>query len=164
MFTEAKTFDREAAAGAWNAKRERELSQPGALESAKAQNPTLAEVIDRYIRESKRDLGRTKAQVLNMIKAASIGSKRCSELKSPDYREFANSLKVKPQTVGNYMSHLSAVIHIARPAWGYSLVESEFDDAVKVARKMGLTLKSGKRYRRPTPDELDRILSYYMEM
>lgn len=164
VYTEAKTFDREAAARAWNEKREKELAQPGALESAKQDDPILADVIDRYMQESKRAIGKTKNQVLNTIKAAPLGKMKCSEIKSPDFKAFASSLDVQPQTVGNYLSHLGSVVRIARPAWGYPLDEKEFDDALTVAKKMGLTGRSKHRDRRPTPDELDRILTYYTDM
>lgn len=43
VFTEAKTFDRRPAAASWLEKRERELAQPGALDAAKQEDPTLAE-------------------------------------------------------------------------------------------------------------------------
>lgn len=164
IYTEARTFDREAAANAWNSKRERELDQPGALESAKTEDPTLSEVIGRYIGESKRDLGRTKKQVLAAIQAAAIGLMRCSEIKSQTWVSFAQGLDVKPATVGNYLSHASAVVAIARPAWGYPLDESALADARKVLKRLGSTGKSRQRDRRPTLDELDRILSYYVEM
>ncbi|MDE0840431.1 MAG: site-specific integrase, partial [Kiritimatiellae bacterium] len=39
VHTEAKTFDRKPAAQAWLDKRERELAQPGALESAQKEDP-----------------------------------------------------------------------------------------------------------------------------
>ncbi|WP_279607293.1 phage tail sheath C-terminal domain-containing protein [Burkholderia gladioli] len=63
VHTEAKTFDREPAASAWIKKRERELSQPGAIEGAKREDPTLGEVIARYIREDMRDLKRQGALI-----------------------------------------------------------------------------------------------------
>lgn len=161
VFTQAQTFDRHPAAQAWLDKRERELAQPGARESAKEEDPVLADVIDRYIRESKRDLGRTKNQVLATIKAASIGELRCSQLKSQSYVAFAQSLKVQPQTVENYMSHLSPVVTIARPGWGYPLDAQEFADARVVLKKLGATGKSKQRERRPTLDELDRIMTHF---
>lgn len=164
VFTEAQTFDREQAAIAWNAKRERELSQPGALESAKQEDPLLSEAIGRYIRESKRDLGRTKAQVLRAIQDATLGGMRCSALKSQDYVSFAQGLNVKPQTVENYLSHLGPVVSVARPAWGYPIDEQQFLDARKVLKKLGSTGKSAKRDRRPTLDEMDRIMEHYVEM
>src|SRR5664279_6122833 len=52
---ESRTFDRKQAAKAWLARRETELSEPGAL--AKPDNPILLVVIDRYIADAKRPLG-----------------------------------------------------------------------------------------------------------
>lgn len=164
IYTEAQTFDREPAARAWLTKRERELSQPGALESAKQEDPLLSEAIGRYVRESKKGVGRTKAQVLRRIQESPLGSMNCSAIRSQDYVTFAQGLDVLPQTAENYMSHLSAVVTIARPAWGYPLVEQQLEDARKVLKKLGATGKSSKRDRRPTIDEMDRIMSYYAEM
>lgn len=164
VFTEAQTFDREQAAKAWLAKRERELSQPGALESAKQEDPLLSEVIGRYIRESRRDIGRTKAQVLHAIQDATLGGMRCSTIRSQDYVTFAHGLEVLPQTVENYLSHLSAVVTVARPAWGYPIDEKQLADARTVLKRLGSTGKSRQRDRRPTIEELDRIMEYYVEM
>lgn len=161
VHTEAKTFDRKPAAQAWLDKRERELAQPGALESARKEDPTLSEAIGRYVRESKRDVGRTKKQVLDAISAAAIGQMRCSEIGSQQIVQFAQGLKVKPQTAGNYISHLAAVFRIARPAWGYSLDMQAMDDARVVMKRLGTTSKSDQRDRRPTLDELDRILTHF---
>ncbi|MGF6878403.1 tyrosine-type recombinase/integrase [Paraburkholderia sp. MM5477-R1] len=164
VYTESKTFDRRQAAQSWLDKRERELAQPGALESAAKEDPPLADVIDRYIRESRRALGRTKEQVLQAIKVAPIGQMNCSRIVSQTYVQFGQSLKVKPQTVGNYMSHLAAVVHVARPAWGYPLDEQQLVDARTVLKKLGATSKSRQRDRRPTIEELDRIMTHFGEI
>ena len=60
-----------------------------------------ATIIDRYIAESKRDIGRTKTQVLRTIKTFDIAEMKCSEITSADIVSFAQSLKVAPQTVSN---------------------------------------------------------------
>lgn len=164
VHTEAKTFDRKPAAQTWLDKRERELAQPGALESVKKEDPTLSEVIGRYIRESKHDLGRTKKQVLGAIQTASIGKMRCSEIGSQQIVQFAQGLEVLPQTAGNYTSHLAAVFVIARPAWGYPLDMQAMDDARKVMKRLGTTSKSAQRDRRPTLDELNRILEHFRDI
>jgi integrase len=161
VHTEAKTFDRRPAAQAWLDKRERELAQPGALESAKKEDPPLADAIDRYKRESKIDIGRTKKQVLDTIAQAPLGKMRCSEIGSQQIVQFAQTLHVKPQTADNYISHLAAVFRIARPAWGYPLDMQAMADARVVMKKLGTTSKSDKRDRRPTLDELDRILTHF---
>jgi integrase len=161
VHAETKTFDRKQAASAWIARRETELREPGALERIKAVDPTLGQVIDRYVEESKRDIGRTKTQVLRTIKTFDIADTKCSAITSADIVSFAQSLKVAPQTVQNYLSHLSAIFAVARPAWNYPLDREAMQDAFVVARKLGLTAKGGQRERRPTYAELDRILEHF---
>lgn len=156
---EAKTFDRRPAAKAWLARRETELRAPGGLE--RRPDPPLGDVIDRYIAESKRRIGRTKAQVLRTIKDFDIAEKRCSKITSADIVAFAQSLKVQPQTVQNYLSHLGAVFVIAKPAWGYPLDRQAIKDAFVVTKKLGVTGKGRSRDRRPTLAELDRLMGHF---
>jgi integrase len=162
---EGRTFDRKQAASAWLEKREKELAQPGALERLEAPDPTLAAVIDRYTNESIRKIGRTKAQVLRAIKTYDIANKKCSEITSSDVIAFANQLviKVTPQTVANYLSHLAAVFAVAKPAWEYPLDRTAMNDAFVVAKRLGIASKSRERDRRPTLDELDKILEHFGE-
>lgn len=156
---EAETFDREQAAKAWIKRREAELALPGALD--KPDDPTLAEVIDRYNEENQKAHGRTKTQVLRSIKAMPIGSMRCSQIGSPELIAFAQGIDASPTTVMNYVSHLGALFVLAKPAWGYPLDVKAIEDARVVMKRMGLTSKSRERDRRPTLDELDRILKHF---
>lgn len=128
-------------------------------------DPTLAAVIDRYTNESIKRIGRTKAQVLRTIKTYDIANKRCSEITSVDVIAFSNQLvsKVKPQTVANYLSHLAAVFAVAKPAWAYPLDQTAMNDAFVVAKRLGIASKSRERDRRPTLEELDRIMEYFGE-
>ena len=102
--------------------------------------------------------------MLETIRSKDIADRLCSELRSADYIQFARSLDVQPQTVGNYMSHLGEIVRIARPDWVYPLGESELDDAMVVGKRLGLTGKSVARERRQTPNDLNRILDYYTDM
>lgn len=162
---EAKTFDRKEAAKAWIKRRETELSEPGALERAKAPDATLAAAIDRYIAESEKAIGRTKAQVLRSIKEYDIANMECAAIKSEDIVAFARELsgKRQPQTVGNYLSHLAAIFAVARPAWGYRLEQQAMRDAHTVLRRMGTTSKSAKRDRRPSLAELDKLMQHFAD-
>lgn len=158
---EAQTFDRRQAANAWVVKREGELKRPGGLEQK--EDPSLAAVIDRYIAELQNAVLGTKAQVLKTIKNSNLGHIRCSELTSNALVSFARELtkNVEPQTCGNYFSHLSNIFTVARPAWGYPLSRQEFDDAVTVLKKLGLIHKGTERNRRPTLEELDRLMEHF---
>jgi integrase len=70
-------------------------------------------------------------------------------------------LAVQPQTVQNYLSHLAAVFAIARPAWGYPLDRQAMKDAQIVAKRLGVISKSRHRDRRPTMDELDKLMQHF---
>jgi integrase len=158
---ESETFDRKPAANAWIVKREAELKAPGGLEHK--EDPTLAAVIDRYIAESKNAVLGTKAQVLKSIKNSDLGEAKCSQITSRALVTFARELtqNVEPQTCGNYFSHLSNIFTVARPAWGYPLSRQEFDDAVTVIKKLGLIRKGNERNRRPSLEELDRLMAHF---
>nr|WP_047576870.1 site-specific integrase [Methylobacterium sp. ZNC0032] len=162
---ESKTFDRQPAAAAWIKKREKELLAPGGLAAATAsrRNATLADAIDRYTKESRKELGRTKAQVLRSIKQDEIADIACADLTSRDIVALAGRLGQSrtPATVANYLSHLRAVIAIAEPAWGFLVDEKIMVDTFKVTKRLGMTGKSKQRDRRPTLDELDKLLSYF---
>ncbi|WP_131193744.1 tyrosine-type recombinase/integrase [Lichenihabitans psoromatis] len=163
IHSEAETFVRRQYAAAWLKKRETELTVPGALERLKTPTVTLATAIDRYIAESGKVIGHTKEQVLRAIKRHDLGATECSAITSADIVAFAQSLDVQPQTVGNYLSHLGAIFAIARPAWGYPLDQQAMRDAFTVARRLGLTAKSRQRERRPSLEELDRILQHFSD-
>jgi len=162
---ENRTFDRQQAASALLEKREKELAKPGALERLEAPDPTLSIVIDRYTDESIKKIGRTKAQVLRAIKNYDIANKKCSKITRTDLVGLANELmiKVAPSTVGNYLSHLAAVFAVAKPAWAYQLDQTAMKDAFVVAKRLGIASKSCERDRRPSLEELDKIMEYFGE-
>jgi hypothetical protein len=104
----------------------------------------------------------TKAQVLKSIKNSDLGEEKCSAITSQRLVSYARELTkpVEPQTGGDYFSHLSDIFTVARPAWGYPLSRQEFDDAVTVLKKLGLIKKGNERDRRPTLDELNRLMEH----
>lgn len=159
---EAKTFELRREAVAWMKARETELAAPGAIER-QGNGTTLAQAIDRYIAESRKQIGKTKAQVLASIKGYPIAGKPCGKIASTDLIAFAAELSKtrQPSTVANYMSHLSAVFAVARPAWGYALDHQAIKETLAVTRRLGTTGKSRQRDRRPTLEELDRLLSHF---
>ncbi|WP_167395040.1 tyrosine-type recombinase/integrase [Variovorax boronicumulans] len=161
VHTETETFDREPAAKLWMKNREAELSKPGALEKLRAPDPTFAEAIQKYINESRKGIGKTKAQVLATVAATSLAKRRGSTITSADWVQFAKDLGVQPQTVGNYLSHIAAVYQLARPAWNYQLDPEVINDARKVCKSLGLTSRSRERDRRPTLEELDKLMVHF---
>jgi integrase len=159
---ENRTFPARREAAGWIARREDELAAGGA--PAAGSDPRLDAVITRYTTESIRQIGRTKAQVLRAINADPLAAMRCSRITSADVLAFARRLHDggrKPQTVQNYLSHLASVFAIARPAWGYRLDQQAVRDAIAVAKRLGVTSKSRERDRRPTLEELDKLIGHF---
>jgi integrase len=101
--------------------------------------------------------------VLKAIKNSDLGETKCSDITSNMLVSFAQDLNqsVEPQTCGNYFSHLSSIFTVARPAWGFPLSRQAFDDAVTVVKKLGLIRKVVERSRRPTLEELDRLMEHF---
>ncbi len=160
VWREARTFDRKQAATAWIKKRETELAEPGGIERAKApKGKTLANAIDKYIEESLKAIGRTKAQVLRSIKKYDIADMDAATIRSDDIVAFAKELSEgrQPSTVGNYISHLAAIFTVAKPAWGIPLDKDAMRDAQAVLAHLEVTAKSNQRERRPTLAELDAL-------
>lgn len=164
-YREAQTFSRRPEAVAYLKVRERELKEPGGVERARTRGLTLGDAIDTYVKESRREIGRTKAQVLDTIKKYDIADLEAADITSEDVVRFARELSktVKPQTVQNYLSHLSAVFRIAKPAWGIPLDEAVMKSAFAVTKQLGMTAKSEKRERRPSLDELDKLMAFFGE-
>jgi len=170
VYQETKTFDRQAAAVGWADKREEELSKPGALdEQEKRTDRTLAEIINQYITDvgAVKPLGKTKTRSLNAIGRSWLGARHASTLTSQDYVDYASRrIKedgIEPQTVGNDISFIGSVVGVAEPAWKDPLSHEELAKAKRVMKKMGLIRRSRQRTRRPTLEELDLILKFFME-
>lgn len=158
---EAKTFDRRAAASAWIAKRETQLREQG---PDKPQSSiTVAQAIDMYTKESRKEIGRTNAQVLNSIKKYDFAKLPCSSVTSQEIVKFAQELAAdkSPSTVGNYISHFGAVVSVAGPAWDIPLDPEAIRAARIVLTRLGIIGRSTRRDRRPTMDELDKLMTLF---
>lgn len=88
-------------AEAWSKKREREIDDAIAngrpVTTRTVSNSTLGEAIDRYIKESRTAIGKTKAQVLATIrKEYDIAGLRCDKITSQDLVAFAKELHNRP--------------------------------------------------------------------
>ena len=169
VYQESQTFARKQAAQAWVRKREAELDQPGAIERANRVGATVKEMIERYMLEIEkaRALGKTKLATLKAISESYLGQINDEDLNCQILVEYAvwrmgpEGGGVLPQTAGNDLAHLGAVLSIARPAWGYQVDPHAMGDARKVLRKLGYNMRSRERDRRPTLGELDKLLTHF---
>ncbi|MBD1601797.1 tyrosine-type recombinase/integrase [Pseudomonas typographi] len=173
VYQESKTFDRLQAAKGWAKRREAELSEPGALERAlRGGKVSIGAIIQRYLAEYQRirALGKTKRATLKALEASWLGELSETELTSQKLVEYAQwrmtaeGGAVQAQTVGNDLSHLGAVLSVAKPAWGYDIVPHAMADARVVLRKLGMVSRSRERTRRPTAAELDALLEHFFAL
>ena len=144
-------------------KKEEDLRKNGGVEREDAKTKTLGMAIDLYV-ESNQQIGRTKAQVLQSIKDFPIGAMAADKIDASHIITFAQDLldgDRKPQTVLNYLSHLSAVFQIAKYAWHIPLDPEEMKIALSTAKRLNLVRKSSKRDRRPSIDEMNRLMEYF---
>jgi integrase len=163
LHRENRTFEHRRDAKLWAGEREAELAKPGALERILAVDPPLSFVIDEYLAATRKEPGRTKKQVLRSIKTYPLAALKCSEINSQAICRFIDALSVgrHPQTVENYLMHLSGIFRLARPKWGYPLDPQALKDARTVARDLEQTGKSKARERRPTVAEIDKLMSHF---
>lgn len=172
VYQESQTFARKQAAVAWAKRRETELAVPGAIERASRTGHTIKEMIDRYLVEAEkaRPLGESKRRTLTAIKNSYLGEKVDSAITQQvlvDYalwRMSAEGGGVKPQTAGNDLAHLGSVLSLARAAWGYEIDPQAMPDARLVLKKFGYNMRSRERDRRPTLDELEKVLDHFFKI
>ncbi|MBS7440647.1 site-specific integrase [Pseudomonas syringae] len=172
VYQETQTFDRKQVAQAWMKRREAELAVPGAIDRLNRKSVSVKQMIDQYLDEYEkvRPLGKTKRATLVAISNSWLGAIADSAVTSQKLVEYAQwrmsqeGGSVQAQTVGNDLSHLGAVLSIARPAWGYDVSSHAMADARTVLRKLGMVSKSKERTRRPTQDELDALLKHFFDM
>ncbi len=159
VHSESKTFERKSVAQKWMTSREAELQRPGALNVGP--DPTFSSVIRKYVAESTGPVGKTKRRVLEAVADAKVGHLKCSAVTSIELVNWVSTLDCAPATRLTYVAHLSPVFKVAQAAWGFPLAKQQIEDAKIVLKKLGTTAKSAERSRRPTMDELDRLLEYF---
>jgi hypothetical protein len=124
VYQESQTFARKQAAQAWASKRESELDEPGAIERASRKGVTLKDMIDQYLVEVEkaRPLGKTKRATLTAIGETYMGKLDDTQVNTQclvDYALWRMSPEgggVQPQTAGNDLAHLGAVLSIGKDA------------------------------------------------
>lgn len=158
---ETRTFDRRQAGANWAKKRESELSTAEGLRAALQENPSISEIIEQYKKERKKPLDRTKRSILDQLAESALGSVKANELTSADVVAAVKDVKIAPSTRGQYISHLSSVLKVARPLWGYPVDAQPAADARVALTDIGMVGRSRHRDRRPTLEELDSLMELF---
>jgi len=132
---------------------------------------TVSQLIERYILEAaqpgSRPIGSSQLYTLRQLQRAPIAAKRHVDLKAVDLIEHCKARRatgVLPQTINQDITYLSGILKYAFEVW-------ELPDAGYVAYrrakpqlvKQQLIAKAARRSRRPTADELERLLEYFRD-
>jgi integrase len=129
---------------------------------------TVAWAIQRYIEEMaemKRQLGPSPRYNLGVVQRMSFGALNIKKLSKADLIEFAKELRKtrSAATVGQYVGNVKSVLDWAGSAWaGYEDVSSAQIIAAKpLMKKTQLVGKSQARKRRPSNEEILKLLDWY---
>lgn len=156
-----KSFDRLTDAKAWARATEREADMKGTVQAKMV--GSLGDLVDKYERElwpTKR-WGTSKAHDLKKISEA-LGHKALDKLDRAAFLAYARELagNLAPGGVTARLSYLREVIRTGRDLWGLAVPLEALEEAISSALRMKVAGRSGVRTRRPTDDELAKILDY----
>ena len=162
VYRESRTFDRKALAKDWASRRELELQEPDALNKVRHRGVTVGDLIGRYQKEFGASFGRSKGMDMKRLKTYDIANLDAIEITSQDFvAHVVSRLKTaKPQTAASDLIWLRGVFKTARSAWGIPVALDALNDAAETCRRERLVAKPGRRDRRPTLGELEKILEY----
>ncbi|MCK7547151.1 tyrosine-type recombinase/integrase [Marinobacter koreensis] len=162
VYQESRTFDRKALAKDWAARRELELQEPGAIDRVRHRGVTIGDLIERYQLEFGANFGRSKASHLEYMLTFDLAKLDALELQTKDIvtHIMGRLQHVKPQTANNDIIWLRSVFKVARTAWGMPVDLNVINDAAETCRRERLVAKPDSRDRRPTLEELNKLMEY----
>ena len=166
IYQESKTFDQRKAAERWAARRESHIDEAGV--QSFVNDMSVGAAIQRYIDEVSsmpRGIGRSKLGALKyMLKQGRLIGLRLvghTSAELMDWVRWRSDAGAAPATIAQDVIYLKQVFEYARSAWSQPVDLLVLDDVRSLSSKYGLLDRSTARDRRPTLDELDRLLSYF---
>lgn len=158
---ESKTFDKKAFANTWGIRRRNEIDLNGIFRPV--ENITVGELIDRYLDDPKlgNELKRTKRKCLEMLRRYDISSYLVCDFHASDIIKHMRErieTGISPATAYHDFSYLKSVFSAAKPVWNLNISDAPFIEAKPMLEHMQLIGKSKRRSRRPTSEEIDRLL------
>lgn len=140
------------------------------LQIWEAEQPTVADLIGRYIDEpsKKKPLGVTHKYALQALRKRPIAMKVAAKLQSRDIVEHCRSRvqdgEVDPSTVRQDLTCLRGVLAAAEDRWEVLGVSADVvNEAWRELEKLELVGYSTMRDRRPTADEIQRLIAHFRQ-
>jgi len=169
LVDESQTFVKRSLAKAWADKREVFLSDPFNLKKVVAGGLSVGDVLAWYRDEYQRvkPFGRTKLDAISqLINRDALADLDALSLTSGQLvrHAFARAGEgTGPSTVNNDFVWLRVALRAHRIGNDSAVDERVVDDAALLCRKEKLIAKSNERDRRPSVDEMKKLLSFFGE-
>ncbi|MGJ8590227.1 MAG: tyrosine-type recombinase/integrase [Yoonia sp.] len=187
VLTMTETFMSEQSAKRWVKKRESELKTKGAVDKIihLKKRKSWSDVIADYCEASPNTFGKTKAANLAYIQRLDFGKISVEDTDAHTFFSLAKDLLIGvqappadsrkdspehytlkprlPQTVNSYMATLRAVVLYGGPISSIAMPIGDFETASRSLSHQGLVARSAKRNRRPTLDEMDKLMAYFYD-
>jgi len=164
-YTESKTFSTKTAAKDWANMREIQLKESANFEAAIFEGTTFEKLIKRYSKEVGGPDGfeKSKQSHLNFLQKQEISESDVRDVTAADFVEHLRlrALNVQPATALNDLVYFGVVMKHARVAWSIPFDLQILSDARTTAKNAGYIAKSKQRKRRPSDDELKKIINYF---
>lgn len=159
VYSESRTFTKEAPARAWGKKKTIELERDG--HEGQNASITLGDLIQKYFDDSHIEFKRTKQKVLEMLQDCDIAKLVVNAIKPHHIIQHCKDrkeAKAQPQTINHDVSYIRWCLKNAKPMYGYDVNDSVVVDAYAALHELNLIGKSNRRSRRPTSVELNKLV------
>ena len=132
------------------------------------QNPTVAQLIERYEQENDARIGRSQRYTFGLLKRSpTVGQRTASEMTAMDVVEHCRRRirdGASPATVKQDTTYLRVVIRDAELLWEIPGVSLSVMEKAKVTlNKQHMIGASVRRTQRPTPEQQQALIAYFRE-
>jgi integrase len=161
VHTEAFTHSKRTMVVAWAKRRETELAAPGVLDSL-SHRVTVGEVLAWYLAFSSK-AGRSKVSTIVYLQSQPIAGMDATKLTVEDLLEHAQDRKAsgaKPPTILQDFIWLRLAMNGYRLAKDAPVAAQAVEDATSLLRGAKAIGAGKRRTRRPTLDEMNRIMAH----
>lgn len=161
LYTEQRTFTKYAAAEAWGKDRVIDIESNGFATEDTAPI-TLGSIISKALTDENIDssIGRSKRFCLRLLSDCDIAKLNLIDIKPHhiiDHCKLRRSAGTGPSTIAVDVSVIRWLLRIAKSNFGHEVSQISVIEAYDALYSQDLIAKSGKRSRRPTTDEIERL-------
>jgi integrase len=163
----SQSFARRRDAQEWALKMERRVDRGESVSETRPDHiNTVADLVDLHVAdmlEVGKLVGRSKAYSLGKLRD-DVGHLRIEQIDREAIIQFARDRRSEgagPVTISMDISYLKTIMLHAAAVHGVHIQVEQVDLARAALGRLGLVGKGKERDRRPTPDELDRLIAYF---